>query len=63
MLDKINKKIEEEIEKIISKKNLSIEEIQFLISVKKDIESEERLNKMYSTLPYFVWKIERRKND
>lgn len=41
MLDKINEKLEKEINKILEKENLSFEEIKFLDSVKTTLEMKK----------------------
>lgn len=46
MIEKIDKKIAEEIEKILAKQDLKSDEIQILLSVKNDIKFEEKMKKM-----------------
>lgn len=46
MIEKIDKKIVEEVEKLLSKKDLKSDEIQVLLSVKSDIKFEEKMKKM-----------------
>ena len=46
MLEKINIKVEEEIEKILKKEKLTSDEIQILLSVKNDIKFDEKMKKM-----------------
>ena len=46
MIEKIDKKIADEIEKILKKQDLKSDEIQILLSVKNDIKFEEKMKKM-----------------
>ena len=46
MLEKINKKIEEEIEKLLDKEDLTIEEVSVLLSYKNEIKFDEKMKKM-----------------
>lgn len=46
MIEKIDKKIADEIEKILTKQDLKSDEIQILLSVKNDIKFEEKMKKM-----------------
>lgn len=46
MIEKIDKKIADEIEKILAKQDLKSDEIQILLSVKNDIKFEEKMKKM-----------------
>ena len=46
MIEKIDKKVAEEIEKILAKEDLKSDEIQILLSVKNDIKFEEKMRKM-----------------
>ena len=46
MIEKIDKKIAEEIEKILAKQDLKSDEIQILLSVNNDIKFEEKMKKM-----------------
>ncbi len=46
MIEKIDEKIKEELEKILSKETLTSEEIQTLISIKADLKFEEKMKKM-----------------
>lgn len=46
MVEKIDIKIREELEKILSKDTLTSEEIQTLISIKSDFKFDEKMKKM-----------------
>ena len=46
MVEKIDIKIKEELEKILSKDTLTCEEIQTLISIKSDLKFDEKIKKM-----------------
>lgn len=46
MIEKIDKKVAEEIEKLLVKEDLKSDEIQILLSVKNDIKFEEKMRKM-----------------
>lgn len=46
MIEKIDKKIAEEVEKLLAKEELKSDEIQVLLSVKSDIKFEEKMRKM-----------------
>ena len=46
MIEKIDEKIAEQVEKILSKEELKSDEIQVLLSVKNDIKLEEKMKKM-----------------
>lgn len=46
MIEKINKKIDEELEKLLSKEDLKSDEIQVLLSIKNDIKFDEKMKKM-----------------
>ena len=46
MIKKIDKKVAEEVEKLLAKENLKSDEIQVLLSVKNDIKLEEKMKKM-----------------
>ena len=46
MIEKIDKKVAEEIEKLLVKEDLKSDEIQILLSVKNDIKFEEKMKKM-----------------
>ena len=46
MIEKIDKKVAEEVEKLLAKENLKSDEIQVLLSVKSDIKFEEKMKRM-----------------
>ena len=46
MIEKIDKKIVEELEKLLAKEELKSDEIQVLLSIKNDIKFEEKMRKM-----------------
>lgn len=46
MIEKIDKKIIEEVDKILLKETLTTAEIQILLTVKSDIKFEEKMKKM-----------------
>lgn len=46
MIEKIDKKVTEEVEKLLIKEDLKSDEIQVLLSVKNDIKFEEKMKKM-----------------
>ena len=46
MIEKIDVKIKEELEKILSKETLTSEEIQALISIKADLKFDEKIKRM-----------------
>jgi hypothetical protein len=46
MIEKIDKKVAEEVEKILKKENLTGDEIQVLLAVKSDLKFEEKMKKM-----------------
>ncbi|MBO7611049.1 MAG: hypothetical protein J6T23_02435 [Elusimicrobia bacterium] len=46
MIEKIDKKINEELEKLLSKEDLKSDEIQVLLSIKNDIKFDEKMKKM-----------------
>ncbi len=46
MVEKIDIKIKEELEKILSKETLTSEEIQVLISIKADLKFDEKIKRM-----------------
>ena len=46
MINKIDEKIKNEIEKILEKEDLTFDEIQILISYKNDLKFEEKMKKM-----------------
>lgn len=46
MIEKIDKKVAEEIKKLLAKEDLKSDEIQILLSVKNDIKFEEKMRKM-----------------
>lgn len=46
MIEKIDKKVIEEVEKILKKENLIGDEIQVLLAVKSDLKFEEKMKKM-----------------
>ena len=46
MIEKIDKKIEEEAEKLLEKEDLKSDEIQVLLSLKNDLKLEEKMKKM-----------------
>lgn len=46
MIKKIDEKIEKAIEKILTKEDLTVEEIQMLLLVKNDLKFEEKVKKM-----------------
>ena len=46
MIEKIDKKITKEVEKLLNKEDLTSDEIQALLSVKNDIKFEEKFKKM-----------------
>ena len=46
MIEKIDKKIIEEVDKILLKEALTTSEIQILLTVKNDIKFEEKMKKM-----------------
>lgn len=46
MIEKIDKKVAEEVDKILEKKDLTGDEIQVLLAVKSDLKFEEKMKKM-----------------
>ena len=46
MIEKIDKKVTEEVEKLLAKEDLKSDEIQVLLSVKNDIKFEEKMKRM-----------------
>lgn len=46
MFEKIDKKVAEEVDKILEKKDLTGDEIQVLLAVKSDLKFEEKMKKM-----------------
>lgn len=46
MIEAIDKKIVEEVEKLLTKEDLKSDEIQILLSVKNDLKFEEKMKKM-----------------
>lgn len=46
MIEKINERLDEEVKKILSKEELSSEEIQILITIKNDLKFDEKMKKM-----------------
>lgn len=46
MIEKIDKKVAEEVEKLLAKEDLKSDEIQILLSVKNDVKFEEKMKKM-----------------
>lgn len=46
MINKIDEKLKEEVDKILSKNKLTSEEIRILLDVKSDIKFEEKMKKM-----------------
>lgn len=46
MIEKIDKKVAEEVEKLLAKEELKSDEIQVLLSVKNDIKFEEKMKRM-----------------
>ena len=46
MIEKIDKKINEELEKLLSKEDLKSDEIQVLLSIKNDIKFDEKMKKI-----------------
>lgn len=46
MLEKLNNKINIEIEKHLKKEDLSLEDLKFLIEIKNSLEFQEKINKV-----------------
>ena len=46
MIEKIDKKVVEEVEKLLTKKDLETNEIEILLAVKNDLKSEEKMKRM-----------------
>lgn len=46
MIEKIDKKVAEEVEKLLTKEDLKGDEIQVLLAVKSDLKFEEKMKKM-----------------
>ena len=46
MVEKIDKKILEEAEKILSKETLTSEEVRIILDIKNDLKLEEKMKKM-----------------
>lgn len=46
MINKIDEKLKEEVDKILSKNKLTSEEVRILLDVKSDIKFEEKMKKM-----------------
>lgn len=46
MIEKIDKKVVEEIEKLLTKEDLEIKEIEILLAVKNDLKFEEKMKRM-----------------
>ena len=46
MIEKIDKKIVEEVEKLLTKEDLEINEIEILLAVKNDLKFEEKMKRM-----------------
>lgn len=46
MIEAIDKKIVEEVERLLTKEDLKSDEIQILLSVKNDLKFEEKMKKM-----------------
>lgn len=46
MIEEIDKKINEEVEKILAKENLESNDIQVLLAIKNDLKFDEKMKKM-----------------
>ena len=46
MIEKIDKKVVEEVEKLLTKEDLEINEIEILLAVKNDLKFEEKMKRM-----------------
>lgn len=46
MIEKIDEKIAKELEKVLTKEDLTTDEIEALISIKNDLKFEEKMRKM-----------------
>ena len=46
MINKIDEKLKEEVDKILSKNKLTSDEVRILLDVKSDIKFEEKMKKM-----------------
>lgn len=46
MIEKIDKKVVEEVEKLLTKEDLETNEIEILLAVKNDLKFEEKMKRM-----------------